>query len=149
MAPSPPRPDPDPAPRKRKITARVTENTDPLLPKNKRAKAAAEGRTKAKQDSKAVKPATSKANASKAGNTARLSRHHSSVEPDEDAGLHPKDADRVVEQAVVAVIDVDGDPSYPTETSDAEPDPEAAEESCEAELGKKHFTKYFSKLTYP
>jgi hypothetical protein len=51
--------------------------------------------------------------------------------------LDPKDVDPI-EQAVADAIDVDKVPSdATTEISDTEAEPEAAEESCEAELSNK------------
>jgi hypothetical protein len=148
MAPSPsPSPDPDPTPRKRKITARIRDNADPLLPRNKKARAQAK--------EKAVKPSTSKADTLKARNLAKaqVPRNHpvdvEGAQHDKGAGLDPKDVDPI-EQAVADAIDVDKVPSdATTEISDAEAEPEAAEESCEAELSKRHIYEVVSELNLP
>lgn len=151
MAPSPSpsessiAPDPEPAPQKRKITAsaRVRENTDPLLARNKKART--ETCTKAKQKVPLVRPSTL--------NTEPVCRQEEVGEvPNkngEGATLHPKDASDILGQAEVIAIDADVDPTDATMISDSGSEPEAAEESCEAELSKNHIGEMFQKiLTY-
>jgi hypothetical protein len=128
-------PDADPGPshkRKIKISARVTDNADPLLPKNKKARA--EGHTKAMGKGKAVlKPLP------KTGKAQRRPSVEVEDVPEEaslPASLHPKDPNCIIEPAGVVAMDVDGDDSDTVEISDTEPELEAAEESCEAELSK-------------
>ena len=138
MTPSPnSSPEPNPAPRKRKITARVRDNADPLLLKNKKA------RIQAKQN--AIKP-TLKTNRPKARSVATRppTRPSIAVETDGDAAglpsLHPMELDSI-EQAVTDTIDVDKEGE--TEISDTEHELEAPEESCEAELSKKRPRKVY------
>jgi hypothetical protein len=121
MTPSPTPSNPDPAPRKRKITAtaRVRENADPLLPKNKKAKLA---HTKATQ--KEVAPSSVTADSSDV----------------EGVDLHAEDPSEIVEQAAVIVMD-DSD-------TESESELDAAEESCEAELRKDHFNQVRSDYSY-
>ena len=135
---TPPIPDTDPTPshngkRKIKISARVTDNADPLLPKNKKART--EGHMKIMGKEKVVKPRP------KMGKTQRRPSVEVEDVPEEGylhAGLHPKDPNHIIEPVTVGTIDVDEDPSNASAVniSDTELELEAAEESCEAELSK-------------
>jgi hypothetical protein len=141
MEPSPSIPDIDLASRKRKIklTARVTDNADPLLPKNKKARA--EDRPQAsKQKIKPSKAAQSTGSTSKAGkatNTVQAPQRRPSVEIEEV----PDEGDHIVKRASMQVVlDVDADP---LDISDVETEPEAMEESCEAELSKNFNNTFY------
>jgi hypothetical protein len=146
-SPSSAAPDPEPAPQKRKITAsaHVRENTDPLLPKNKKAHTGTETCTRAKQKVSLVRPSTL--------NTEPVCWQEEVGEvPNkngEGATLHPKDPSDILGQAEVIAISANTDPIDATVISDSGSEPEAAEESCEAELSKNHIGEIFQKiLTY-
>lgn len=157
LPPSPSIPHCNLAPRKRKITARMRDNADPLLPKNKKARAEASANRKTKQNG-------AKANTLKAQkqNKANILQRRLSVEVEEEsndsdgnAGSDPREPN-FIEQSMVDssdAIDVDEEPSdaidvnenpsevgHVADTSDVD---EIAEESCEAELSKTHFPKVF------
>lgn len=138
MTPSPIPPNVNLAPHKRKITAtaRVRENADPLLPKNKKAKVAY---TKAAPKVVALSTSTADSLPIRHRNPSMEDENLPGNESQDDA-LHAKDPSEIDEQNA---IDVDEDTTDVIGISDteskSEPELEVAEESCEAELSKGHF----------